>query len=252
MLHRAAIESVAWVGAGLYVQHFNFENQCGIRLDHATGAAPATAGSGNVVVVLNSRDATITLLDQLTYKEINTFPVGKESHHLMPTPDNKSLIVLPLPAIRCCSWTPRAARFRARSRISSIRTRSVFRPTRSGSSPTVCGWIASTSYGYDGNHLKLAKCLPLPAMPSHMAFSADSATAFITLQGSDQLAAVDLSIQQVKWAMPAGKQPASHKRSTSPRPCAVITSRPRFAWPMKKLSTAITRSIHAGRHSGNR
>ena len=108
MLHRAAIESVAWVGAGLYVQHFNFENQCGIRLDHATGAAPATAGSGNVVVVLNSRDATITLLDQLTYKEINTFPVGKESHHLMPTPDNKSLIVLPLPAIRCCSWTPRA------------------------------------------------------------------------------------------------------------------------------------------------
>ena len=45
-------------------------------------------------------------------------------------------------------------------------------------------------------------------MPSHMAFSADSATAFITLQGSDQLAAVDLSTQQVKWAMPAGKQPA--------------------------------------------
>ena len=52
--------------------------------------APASA---NVVVVLNSGDATVTLLDQSTYKEINTFSVGKEPHHLMATPDNKSLIV---------------------------------------------------------------------------------------------------------------------------------------------------------------
>jgi DNA-binding beta-propeller fold protein YncE len=45
------------------------------------------------VVVLNSRDATIQLLDQATYKDLSTIPVGKEPHHLMATPDNKSLIV---------------------------------------------------------------------------------------------------------------------------------------------------------------
>src|SRR5690349_13223312 len=49
--------------------------------------------SANVVVVLNSRDATVSLLDQTTYKEVGSLPVGKEPHHLMPTPDNKSLIV---------------------------------------------------------------------------------------------------------------------------------------------------------------
>ena len=44
-------------------------------------------------MVLNSRDATIQLLDQQTYADKGTFAVGKEPHHLMSTPDNKSLIV---------------------------------------------------------------------------------------------------------------------------------------------------------------
>lgn len=47
----------------------------------------------NAAVVLNSRDATVSLLDQATQKELSTFPVGKEPHHLMAAPDNKSLIV---------------------------------------------------------------------------------------------------------------------------------------------------------------
>src|SRR5437868_1675167 len=47
----------------------------------------------NVVVVLNSRDATVSLLDQASHKEIGSVAVGKEPHHLMATPDNKSLIV---------------------------------------------------------------------------------------------------------------------------------------------------------------
>ena len=53
----------------------------------------ANAAQATVVVVLNSRDATIKLLDQTTYAETATFAVGKEPHHLMATPDNKSLIV---------------------------------------------------------------------------------------------------------------------------------------------------------------
>ena len=51
------------------------------------------AAHANVVVVLNSRDATVQLLDQASYKSLQTYSVGKEPHHLMATPDNKSLIV---------------------------------------------------------------------------------------------------------------------------------------------------------------
>ena len=58
---------------------------------HAT-VAPSNAAQSNVVVVLNSRDATVQLLDQTSYKSLQTFAVGKEPHHLMATPDNKSLV----------------------------------------------------------------------------------------------------------------------------------------------------------------
>src|SRR6476646_811281 len=55
--------------------------------------AAVPAAQANVVVVLNSRDATVQLLDQATGADEGTFAVGKEPHHLMATPDNKSLIV---------------------------------------------------------------------------------------------------------------------------------------------------------------
>src|ERR1700761_737109 len=62
----------------------------------AVGVAPAAqAANGNLgnVVVLNSADASISLIDPVSLTVTETFPVGKEPHHLMATPDNKSLIV---------------------------------------------------------------------------------------------------------------------------------------------------------------
>ncbi|MFC5475351.1 cytochrome D1 domain-containing protein [Paraherbaspirillum soli] len=176
----------------------------------AYAAAPvaATTTAANVVVVLNSRDATISLLDQATYKEISTFPVGKEPHHLMPTPDNKSLIVAAATGDSLYFLDPKTGQIQSQ-------VKDIVDPYQIGFSPNQ-KWFITTGlrldridiYGYDGKNLKLAKRLPLPAMPSHMAFSADSALAFITLQGSDEIAAVDMATQKVKWIMPIGKQPA--------------------------------------------
>jgi len=174
----------------------------------AAPAAPAASTAGNVVVVLNSRDATITLLDQTTYKEINTFPVGKEPHHLMPTPDNKSLIVAAATGNSLLFLDPTNGQIQSQ-------VKDIVDPYQIGFSPNQKWFIANglrldriDIYGYDGKNLKLAKRLPLPSMPSHMAFTADSSLAFISLQGSDELAAVDLATQKVKWTMPIGKQPA--------------------------------------------
>ncbi|AMO99223.1 lactonase, 7-bladed beta-propeller family protein [Collimonas arenae] len=187
---------------------------CGLLIALSTFAAPATpvapaaSTAGNVVVVLNSRDATITLLDQSTYKEINTFPVGKEPHHLMPTPDNKSLIVAAATGNSLLFLDPTNGQIQSQ-------VKDIVDPYQIGFSPNQKWFIANglrldriDIYGYDGKNLKLAKRLPLPSMPSHMAFTADSSLAFISLQGSDELAAVDLATQKVKWTMPIGKQPA--------------------------------------------
>ncbi len=168
----------------------------------------ATVAHANVVVVLNSRDATVSLLDQATYQEIGSIPVGKEPHHLMATPDNKSLIVASSVGNELLFLDPKTGQIQRR--IADIMD-----PYQIGFSPDQKWFVVNALrldrvdiYAYDGRDLKLSKRIPLAKLPSHMAFSADSKTAFITQQGSDQVSAIDLATQAVKWTMPVGKLPA--------------------------------------------
>ncbi|WP_394777317.1 cytochrome D1 domain-containing protein [Undibacterium sp.] len=166
------------------------------------------ASNSNVVVVLNSRDATVSLLDQTTYKELSTFAVGKEPHHLMATPDNKSLIVANAVGDELVFLDPKTGQIQRR-------VKDIADPYQIGFSPDQ-KWFVSNSlrldrvdvYHYDGKELTLAKRVPLAKLPSHMAFDAASTTVFITQQGSDQISAIDLASQKVKWTMPVGKVPA--------------------------------------------
>jgi YVTN family beta-propeller protein len=51
------------------------------------------AWANDPVVVLNSAAASISLIDAQTRSVTETYSVGKEPHHLMPTPDGKTLLV---------------------------------------------------------------------------------------------------------------------------------------------------------------
>ncbi len=162
----------------------------------------------NVVVVLNSRDATISLLDQASYKELSTIQIGKEPHHLMATPDNKSLIIASAIGNELVFLDPKTGQIQNR-------IKDILDPYQIGFSPDQKWFVANALrldrvdfYRYDGKVLSLAKRLPLAKLPSHMAFNAASTTVFITQQGSDQLSAIDLATQQVKWTMRVGKLPA--------------------------------------------
>jgi YVTN family beta-propeller protein len=168
----------------------------------------ASLAQANVVVVLNSADATISLLDPLTYQKINTFAVGKEPHHLMATPDDKSLIVASAVGNELIFLDPATGAIQHR-------IKDVVDPYQIGFSPDQ-KWFVSAAlrmdrvdiYRYDGKDLKLAARLPLAKLPSHIAFDGASTTAFITQQGSDQVSAIDLATQKIKWTMPVGKLPA--------------------------------------------
>ena len=173
----------------------------------ATGLLAASAHA-NVVVVLNSGDASVSLLDQTTQKEISTFSVPKEPHHLMATPDNKSLIVASATGNQLLFLNPKTGEVQRR-------LRGIIDPYQIGFSPDQ-KWFVATGlrldrvdiYRYDGNDLTLAKRIPLARTPSHIAFDAGSTTAFITQQGSDEVSAVDLATQQLKWTLPVGSLPA--------------------------------------------
>ena len=52
-----------------------------------------TPAEPKLAIVLNSAEASVSLIDMPTRKVIKTVPVGKEPHHLMLTPDQKTLLI---------------------------------------------------------------------------------------------------------------------------------------------------------------
>lgn len=158
------------------------------------------------MVVLNSGDATVSLLDRGSRKEIKRLRTGKEPHHLMPTPDDKSLIVASagsndLLFLDLVTGEPQR------------RVKNIPDPYQIGFSPDR-RWFVAAAFRLDrvdlyrGADYSLVKRLPAPKVPSHIAFDGASRFAFVTLQDSDEMAAIDLTQQQLAWRLPVGKVPA--------------------------------------------
>ena len=189
----------------------------GLTATFAAGAAVVAAAGffspaahANNVIVLNSGEATLSLIDETTRQVVGTVPTGKEPHHLMATPDNSSLIVANSVSNNLMFVDPKSGK--VQRWVENIED-----PYQIGFSPDR-KWLVTTGlrldrldiYHYDNatNEMKLASRLPLAVMPSHMAFTNDSKTVFVTLQVSGELAAIDLATQTVKWKMKVGKVPA--------------------------------------------
>ncbi len=170
--------------------------------------APFAAHADNIIV-LNSGEATLSLIDENTQQIVGTVPTGKEPHHLFPTPDNKSLIVANSVSNNLMFVDPKTGK--VQRWVENIED-----PYQLGFSPDQ-KWFVTTGlrldrldiYHYDGNgNFAIAKRLPLSAMPSHLAFTKDNSTVFVSLQVSGEIAAVDLATQTVKWKMKVGSAPA--------------------------------------------
>ncbi|MFT6590885.1 MAG: YVTN family beta-propeller protein, partial [Rhodoferax sp.] len=58
----------------------------------APGLAQAQAAVPPIFV-LNSQDASISVIDPVSWQETKRIPTGKEPHHLYLTPDEKSLVI---------------------------------------------------------------------------------------------------------------------------------------------------------------
>jgi DNA-binding beta-propeller fold protein YncE len=168
----------------------------------------APAAHANNVIVLNSGEATLSLIDETSHQVVGTVPTGKEPHHLMPTPDGSSLIVANSVSNNLMFVDPKTGK--TQRWLENIED-----PYQIGFSPDR-KWLVTTGlrldrldiYHYDGRDISIAKRLPLATMPSHIAFTNDSQTAFISLQVSGEIAAIDLATQTVKWKMKVGKVPA--------------------------------------------
>ncbi|MEX3688953.1 beta-propeller fold lactonase family protein [Paraburkholderia sp. BR14263] len=169
----------------------------------------STAAYANNIIVLNSGEATLSLIDDKTHEVVGTVPTGKEPHHLFPTPDNTSLIVANSVSNNLLFVDPKTGK--PQRWVENVED-----PYQLGFSPDR-KWFVTTGLRLDrldiynyagGSNITLAKRLPLSAMPSHLAFTNDSRTVFVSLQVSGEIAAVDLPTQKVLWKMKVGAAPA--------------------------------------------
>jgi YVTN family beta-propeller protein len=178
-----------------------------VRLVAALLLAVATAGPGwaKNAVILNSDDDSMSVIDTATYRETARTYIGRSPHHLMPTPDGQQLIIATAGGNELVFIDPASAAVKQRREASD--------PYQLGFSPDA-KWLVAASLRldridiYDGKDYRLVHRLPAPTMPSHIGFSPDSSTAYVTLQGTNSLIAIDLVSGKPVWTAPVGRQPA--------------------------------------------
>lgn len=168
----------------------------------------ATAAAAEIAVVLNSGDASISVIDPVARQELRRFDTGKEPHHLMITPDARSLIVANAAGNDLQFIDPLSA-------APQRRVHNIADPYQIGYSPDRHWFVVNALrlnrvdvYAIDGEDFRLVKSLKLPKAPSHMIFSGDSSTVFVTLQESNEIAAIRLTDQTLLWKMNVGDLPA--------------------------------------------
>jgi DNA-binding beta-propeller fold protein YncE len=163
---------------------------------------PAAAG---LVLVMNSAGASLSVIDLATQREVRRIPVLREPHHVALTPDGRDVLVGDTVGNQLLELDTATLTVRRRIAVSD--------PYQLGFSPdgrylTVNGLARDQVDIYDAATLRLVKRFPLASMPSHLAYAPDGSMVFVTLQGTNALAAIDLRAMVVRWTVPVGDTPA--------------------------------------------
>lgn len=164
--------------------------------------------AGERVIVLDSAGAQLTLIDPVTRQVVGKMATGKEPHHLMITPDHKSLIIANSVSNSLMFVDPRTGRLQRTLEDIPDPYQLAFSPNGKWFVTAALRLNRVDIYHYDGKNFTVAKRIELAETPSHLNFSTDGKIVFVTLQGTGELAAIDVASQTLLWRMPVGSAPA--------------------------------------------
>jgi DNA-binding beta-propeller fold protein YncE len=169
------------------------------------GPMLGSAAANGIAIVLNSGDATLSLLDMARGTELRRVPVLREPHHIALSPDGRDLVVGDAGANELLFLDPQTGEIKRRIPMADP-YHLAFSPN--GKWLIVTGLARNQVDIYDAASMTLSKRYPLSSMPSHLTYSPDSSMAYVTLQGTDRLAAIDIKRQSVLWNAEVGATPA--------------------------------------------
>ena len=174
----------------------------------ATLTAPAASVLVNPVFVLNSLDDSVSVINPTTWTETKRIATGKQPHHLYLTPDEKSVIVANALSDSLTFIDPKTAEVQRT-------VRNIIDPYQLRFSPDMKWFVTAANrlnhidvYRWDGKDMTLVKRVATGKTPSHLWIDSKSATIYSTMQDSDEMVAIDLNTQAIKWRTKTGSIPA--------------------------------------------
>ena len=180
----------------------------GLALSLAALSSLGAHAGVNPIFILNSLDASVSVIDPASWKEVKRIPTGKEPHHLYLTPDEKSLIIANALSDSLMFVDPKTAEVQRT-------VTGILDPYQLRFSPDMKWFVTVANrlnhvdiYRWDGSNLTLAKRISSSKTPSHLWIDSKSTTVYSTMQDSDELVVIDLPTQTLKWRGKIGPMPA--------------------------------------------
>ncbi|HTT38228.1 MAG TPA: YncE family protein [Burkholderiales bacterium] len=184
------------------------------------------------IFVLNSLDADVSVIDPASLRELRRIPVGKEPHHLYLAPDERSLLVANALGDSITFIDPRTAE--VQRQLTGISD-----PYQLRFSPDL-RWFVTLANRLD--HVDVYRWSPVDAdrplhlvrriatgrTPSHQWIDSASSTVYASMQESNEIVAIDLATQSVRWRASTGRLPADVYLTADDRTLFVALTGDRF------------------------
>jgi DNA-binding beta-propeller fold protein YncE len=170
------------------------------------GLAPALADPMRpLAMVMNSGEASVSLIDMNSRQVIGTVPTLREPSHWALSPDRTKLYIADASGNALFILDPLTGAPMGHKRIAD--------PYQLGYTPDQRYLVINALRidhvdVYDAGSLALVKRFSPGSMPSHLDFSPDSRWSFNSMQGSDTLVSFDLASMTTRWKSRVGPTPA--------------------------------------------
>ncbi len=171
----------------------------------ALRSAAADAATPALAIVMNSGEASVSVIDMATRKVIRTLPTLREPSHWALTPDRSKLYIADASGNAIFIVDARNG--------TSIGHKIIADPYQLGFTPDHRYLVVNAlrlNYVdvYRADDLSLVKRFSPGEMPSHLDFSPDSRWSFNSMQQSSTLVSFDLNNMTIRWTAHVGKTPA--------------------------------------------